>query len=174
MAQTYNNTVTILPITSSSGQYTNGTTTGQGLYVNGTGSNIYTIGGVSGNTFGPCGTTTWYGPSVPITTTLTKMPAYVIFKLPKKKVPEMVYLNGKAITIGAFGSKAEAAYYHGQLIFAYNEPWGGVCSGGRITLIIQFKAETYHYVNESDVYGIKLKENSNIMDAELLSVVPRK
>lgn len=109
--------------------------------------------------------TGWYS-----TTNVAPTPTYFVFKLPKSKVPELVFLNGLALTLGMLGSKAEAAFVGDSLVlkgdlFTIYRP--------RLTVILQYKTEVYHYAIETTNYAPNLKPNSKVLDAELLSVVKR-
>jgi hypothetical protein len=113
-------------------------------------------------------------------TRIRTCPAYVLLKLPINKIPDMVFLNGKAITVGIFGSKAECAFGLHDLIFAGKMfaslpiiDYSGQTP--RYTLILQYKTKTYHYCAELDEFGsyIALREGTNIIKAELISEIKR-
>ena len=139
-----------------------------GIYGIGTGSTSITI----------YPTTTTSSASWPYST--KPHPAYVLLKLPINKIPDMVFLNGKAITVGIFGSKAECAFGLHDLIFAGKMfaslpiiDYSGQTP--RYTLILQYKTKTYHYCAELDEFGsyIALREGTNIIKAELISEIKR-
>jgi hypothetical protein len=147
-----------------------------GTYVSGTTSNPGTTGTyVSGTTSNPgiiVSPAITY-PSITWSYSPKPYPAYVLFKLPINKIPDMVFLNGKALTVGIFGSKAQCAFGLKDLIFAGALFAPLDCL--RYTLILQYKTKTYHYCAELDQTKsyVALIEGTNIIQAECLSEIKR-
>ena len=110
----------------------------------------------------------------------TPHPPYVLFKLPSNKIPDMVFLNGKALTLGILGSKSQCAFGVGNLIFdgkvlAKLPESLGWKDSATYTFILQYKTKTYHYYADIDYINnyILLKDGTNVIDAHLLSEIKR-
>ena len=86
----------------------------------------------------------------------------------------MVFINGRAVTVGIFGSKAECAFGLSDLIFA-GKMFEYLPSEERHTIILQYKTKIYHYCAEIDQANsyISLRDGTNIIKAELISEIKR-
>jgi len=98
-------------------------------------------------------------------------------KLPeevKKKMPESIYVNGMLATLGMFGSDVDVAYTGQDLIFQ-SGVLRALTFGDKIKISIYFKKKIYHYKCLPGSYGgmATISENSNVLDAELLSTIER-
>jgi len=96
---------------------------------------------------------------------------YTTFKLPKKKIPEAVYVSGRMVTIGILGADVECAFVGNALIFSPNVLQQ--THGGRITLILQYANVVYHYKINHSFGQIELEEGSNTICSQLLSTIKR-
>lgn len=99
---------------------------------------------------------------------------YVVFDLPSKKIPELVFVNGILVSVGVLGSSAECAFAGKSLIFDYNVVQQH--SSRKITITLQYKEKIYHYCVEplSLFSGAPtLKEGTMRLDAKLISIINR-
>ena len=142
-----------------------------------TGPNITSTTSIGSYTYPTPGT--WTSGYVTIANKTTAHPSYVLFKLPVQKLPDMVFLNGRALSLGLLGSKAECAFGSNSLIFAgqvFSElPYSRIGQPGRFTIILQYKTKTFHYCADIDLGTsfIALKPGTNFILAEPLCEIKR-
>jgi hypothetical protein len=102
----------------------------------------------------------------------TQPEKYSLFELPRKKCPSAVYVNGRMVTLGIIGSDVECAYMGQYLAFS-----PGVLTaltyGNRITVILEYKTAMYHYNVGDSMTGLKHRDCSTILDAQLLSTIKK-
>lgn len=99
---------------------------------------------------------------------------YDVFKLPKRKMPEMVYVNGRLVTLGIFGSDVDCAYNgSGKLIFSPNILNCNNYTEYKIAVSLIYKDEIYHYNVEYTSFGVQKEEGTKVIKAKLLSVIKR-
>jgi hypothetical protein len=148
-----------------------GPLSGSGLY-NGAGGLSSTVTSGNGN-IAPGWLTS--NANIVWTTAPTRIPAYVVLKLPIKRFPDLVFVGGIAVTMGLLGSKAECAFGLGCLIIGSKVIQDNIDYHSGLTLILQFKTKTYHYSADYDnsTGFVKLKSGTNIIDAEVLCQIKR-
>jgi hypothetical protein len=152
--------------TSGNGIYSiGGSTTGNGIYAGGTGTYITPafptgagIGGINTNS------TVW-------TTIYAPTHAYYLFKLPTKEMPELVFIDGLAVTVGAFGSAAQVSFAPNQTMILTKDSFNTIKLS--TTVILQHKTEIYRYAITNTYAGPSTKEKTVFLDATLLSIVKR-
>lgn len=70
---------------------------------------------------------------------------YHVMLLPVKRIPKMIYVNGRLLTFGVLGSNAECAYAgNGKLVFS-----PGIINAisylGKTSISLQYRKKLYHY-----------------------------
>jgi hypothetical protein len=109
--------------------------------------------------FNTTGGTTW------ITTSgYAILKQYYVFMLPKKKLPNKVYVQGHLRTVGLIGSAVEVAYIGLNKLVFIGKMFENDISN--ITISLEYKNEIYHYKVDSNSLYI---EKSSVLAAELLS-----
>lgn len=111
--------------------------------------------------------------SIGITST-TIGPTYYLLKLPEPSnvQPEEVFWNGRNLTLGVLGSRAEAAFMGQNLIFDSKVTNAlTFCDGYKV--IIKYSKAIYHYHIDADPFQPKTKPNTKILDLQLLSTIER-
>ena len=83
-------------------------------------------------------------------------------ELPVSKMPKKIYINGRLLTLGIFGSSVECAYAGKHLIFAPGLLDSYVTLRNH-TIILEYKDKTYNY-------NIFLGEGNKVI-AALLSII---
>jgi len=98
---------------------------------------------------------------------------YSVLSLPrKKKMPKAVYVCGKMLTLGLLGTDVECGFTGDKIVFA---PGVLAITGNKLTLIIEYADESYHYNLFNGLLGLSYATNSQtLLDPQLLSVVRSK
>ena len=135
----------------------------------------YTTVTPSQYTFTPASTITTIG-SVGVSTQNNKAKrGYAVFELPlKDKIPNKVYVSGRLLTVGILGSDVQAAFNGSDKLIFDPAELNVIVYNSRITLSLDYGDWLYHY-NVGYEYGnVVLKEDSNTMEAKLVSKVAQK
>lgn len=131
----------------------------------------------SSNIFNNPSTWTWSSG----TANVLSQPTYAIFKLPRKKMPEKVFVQGMLKTCGLLGTDVECAYTDKDVIifspgviphydpsFIYLNLGGGLNKNP--TISIEYHNAIYHYV----VDRVPLKgDKSTILDVRQVGMVKK-
>jgi hypothetical protein len=125
-------------------------------------SGQYTNGGSTGNLNIPIYWPSGYQPTYSNSSTYSYAVTYTykVMDLPKAKMPKMVWVNGKTVTLGIIGTDTECAYVGKHLIFAPGITESGI---DKHTIILQYADGFYHY-------NVKYSEEKNKLAIELISI----
>jgi hypothetical protein len=98
---------------------------------------------------------------------------YSVFPLSQKTMPQKVFICGRLMTIGIIGSDAECIFMNDKIMI---EPGliNAIPFNGRLTMSLEYADNMYHYnIGQPGGTYINYKPNSNEIDANLISVVPK-
>jgi hypothetical protein len=100
--------------------------------------------------------------------------SYFLLKLPEPHniQPEEVFWNGRNLTLGVIGSRAEAAFMGIHLIFD-SQVTNAISFGHGFKLILKYPKKIYHYHIESDFGYPRTKPDTKLIDAQVLSTIER-
>lgn len=111
-----------------------------------------------------CGGSTAGGTTWITTSGYAILKQYYVFMLPKKKLPNKVYVQGHLRTVGLIGSAVEVAYVGLNKLVFIGKMFEHDISN--ITVSLEYKNEIYHYkIDSNSLYT----EKSSVLAAELLS-----
>lgn len=80
------------------------------------------------------------------------------FKLPEKSMPKKVYACGRMLTLGCYGSPAEAMYMKPDNLFLQEIVISPMVFNNKITLSVEYKNSIYHYVQYRQLVAQNQKE----------------
>jgi len=93
---------------------------------------------------------------------------FFIFNLPNKNIPFMVFINGKAVSLGPIGTKSDCLLAPNKLVLKSDLFWGLT---REIHIILQYKSKSYYYFVNANSF---LKDKSNIINAKLTCKIKSK
>lgn len=144
-------------------------------------NNGYNCGGVYGtstsaNVYYPSSSNYVYCPNTYTTTsTISLYPSkdkYGIIKLPRREMPNAVYVLGRMVTLGILGADVECAYMEDCLIFAPGVV-NLVMLNNHTTIILEYFDEMFHFnIGENGLLWDIQKPN--ILNSRLISVTKKR
>ena len=98
---------------------------------------------------------------------------YVVFELPRFRMPDKVFLNGRLVSLGVLGDDVIAAWDKEDKLIMEELDIGAIMINNRMEISLEYDNCTFYYKVEHSLGKPIRKAGTNIIEARLISEVMR-